>query len=59
MSENTKVILYLLLIFVILIASLIYSNNEKESCQSNGGVYARQHMSWSYECTTPTPKVKP
>ena len=60
MSEKTKVILYTILLLAILITSFIYSNNEKESCESVGGVYARQPMTWSYECIIPNPtQIKP
>ena len=55
MREKTKVILYTLLLLLILIASFVYSNYEKESCESIGGVYGRQPMSWSYECVTNLP----
>ena len=60
MSEKTKIILYTTLLLAILITSFIYSNNEKESCESIGGAYARQSMTWSYECIIPSPtQVKP
>lgn len=51
MSEKTKVFLYTTLLLAIFIAWSIYSNKERESCESHGGVYARQNMWWSYECT--------
>ncbi len=53
MSEKTKVTLYTILLLAILITSFIYSNNEKESCESIGGAYGRQPMTWSYECIVP------
>ncbi len=60
MSEKTKIILYTTLLLAILITSFIYSNNEKESCESIGGAYARQSMTWSYECIIPSPtRVEP
>lgn len=60
MSEKTKVTLYTILLLAIFTASFVHANNEKESCESNGGVYARQSTTWSYECTIPSPaEVKP
>lgn len=60
MSEKTKVFLYTILLLAILTISFIYSSNEKESCESVGGVYARQSMTWSYECVIPNPtQIKP
>ena len=60
MSEKIKVFLYTLLLTAILITSFIYSSNEKESCESIGGNYARQSMAWSYECIIPNPtKITP
>lgn len=56
MSERTKVTLYTLLLLAIFTVSFVYANTEKESCESNGGVYARQSMTWSYECTIPNPQ---
>lgn len=52
MSEKTKVALYTILLLALFTASFIYSNNEKDSCESIGGIYTRQSMSWSYECIT-------
>ena len=59
MSEKTKVVLYTILLLAIFIAWSIYSDKERESCESLGGVYARQNMGWSYECITNPPEVKP
>ncbi len=55
MSEKTKVFLYTLLLLALFVASFVYANNEKEACESNGGVYTRQSMTWSYECIIPNP----
>jgi hypothetical protein len=60
MSEKTKVTLYTILLLAIFATSFVYANHERESCESNGGVYARQSMTWSYECIITDPaEVKP
>ena len=59
MSEKTKVALYTIILLAIFISWSIYSNDEKESCESSGGVYARQNMGWSFECIIKSPKVEP
>ena len=57
MSEKTKVVLYTILLLAIFISWSIYSNKEKESCESLGKVYARQNMGWSFECK-PKPTIE-
>lgn len=59
MSENTKVVLYtILLLLALFLASFVSAN--KEACESNGSVYTRQSMSWSYECIIPnSAEIKP
>lgn len=60
MSENTKVVLYTILLLALFLASFVSSNNDKEACESNGGVYTRQSMSWAYECIIPnSAEIKP
>lgn len=59
MSEKTKVALYTIILLVIFTSWSIYSNGEKESCESTGGVYARQNMGWSFECVIKSPKAEP
>lgn len=50
MSEKTKVFLYTTILLAVFISWSIYSNKDRESCESVGGVYARQNVGWSYEC---------
>lgn len=59
MNEKTKVFLYTLILLVIFVSWSIYSNEEKESCESNGGVYKRQNMGWSFECIYKSTDVEP
>lgn len=59
MSEKTKVVLYTIVLLAIFISWSIYSDKERESCESIGGVYARQNMGWSFECKTNPAEAKP
>lgn len=60
MNEKIKVVLYTTILFAIFISWSLYSNSIKESCESTGGVYARQNTGWwSYECITQPSEAKP
>jgi choline-glycine betaine transporter len=59
MSEKTKVFIYTLILLALFISWSVYSNQEKESCESSGGVYARQNIGWSFECRTNSIEVEP
>ena len=59
MSEKTKVFIYTLILLALFISWSIYSNKEREACESNGGVYTRQNMGWSFECIGNSTEVEP
>ena len=59
MSEKIKVFIYTLILLAIFISWSIYSNKEREACESIGGVYTRQSMGWSFECIANSAEIEP